>query len=294
MKGTEGRKARPENPQEQENDGDKGAITAYLKQIARHPLIDRDREIELGRIIQGNSSEEERKLAFNELVHANLRLVVSIAKKRANRNLETLKDLIQEGSIGLMIAAEKFDPDRGVRFATHATWWVRATITRYVENHQGTIRVPVPTQNKLRNIRRELARKNKKTNEQPSQAQVEGEMRMKPGEFAGLLAALSGTRSLDAPIGGDDSSPLKDFLADANTLSPDQNLDNLDGIEQLEGRLLLLSPRQECVLRHRLGFGVARAYSLEGIGNKIGCTRERIRQIEADALKKIQKGMRTT
>ncbi|WP_119326259.1 RNA polymerase sigma factor RpoD [Companilactobacillus musae] len=257
-------------------------VRMYLKEIGRVPLLNAQQEVDLAlKIEQG---DEEAK---QELAEANLRLVVSIAKRYVGRGMQFL-DLIQEGNMGLMKAVEKFDYRLGFKFSTYATWWIRQAITRAIADQARTIRIPVhmvETINKLIRIQRQLLQD---LGREPLPEEIGAEMDMPTGKVRDILKIAQEPVSLETPIGEEDDSHLGDFIEDSDATSPEDHASYELLKEQLENVLDTLTDREENVLRLRFGLDDGRTRTLEEVGKVFGVTRERIRQIEAKALRKLR------
>lgn len=257
-------------------------VRMYLKEIGRVPLLSAAEEIELAKRIEAGDDDAKRRLA-----EANLRLVVSIAKRYVGRGMLFL-DLIQEGNLGLIKAVEKFDYRKGYKFSTYATWWIRQAITRAIADQARTIRIPVhmvETINKLIRISRQLLQE---LGREPSAEEIAAEMEMTPEKVREIQKIAQEPVSLETPIGEEDDSHLGDFIPDDEAPAPADAAAYELLKEQLEDVLDTLTEREENVLRLRFGLDDGRTRTLEEVGKVFGVTRERIRQIEAKALRKLR------
>lgn len=257
-------------------------VRMYLKEIGKVPLLSAEEEIELSKRIEKGDKEAKRRLA-----EANLRLVVSIAKKYVGRGMLFL-DLIQEGNLGLMKAVEKFDFRKGFKFSTYATWWIRQAITRAIADQARTIRIPVhmvETINKLVRVQRQLLQE---LGHDPSPEEIAEEMEMPVEKVREIMKIAQEPVSLETPIGEEEDSHLGDFIPDEDAQAPADAAAYLLLKEQLEDVLETLTPREEKVLRLRFGLDDGKPRTLEEVGQVFGVTRERIRQIEAKALRKLR------
>jgi RNA polymerase primary sigma factor len=260
-------------------------VRMYLREIGRIQLLTADEEIELARkIVQGG---ESGAIAKRKLVQANLRLVVSIAKKYVGRGMLFL-DLIQEGNLGLIRAAEKFDHERGYKFSTYATWWIRQAITRAIADQARTIRIPVhmvETINKLKKVTRKLAQD---LSRKPTEEELALAMGITVPKLRDIIKVAQEPLSLETPIGKEEDSRLGDFIEDREAEAPATAVAHELLREDLTEVLSSLSPRERDVLRLRFGLDDGRQRTLEEVGQLFGVTRERIRQIEAKALRKLR------
>ena len=257
-------------------------VRMYLKEIGRVDLLSADQEVELAQRIETGDEEAKRRLA-----EANLRLVVSIAKRYVGRGMLFL-DLIQEGNMGLIKAVEKFDYTKGFKFSTYATWWIRQAITRAIADQARTIRIPVhmvETINKLIRVQRQLLQD---FGREPTPEEIGEEMELSPDKVRDILKIAQEPVSLETPIGEEDDSHLGDFIEDQEAVSPSDHAAYEILKEQLEDVLDTLTDREENVLRLRFGLDDGRTRTLEEVGRVFGVTRERIRQIEAKALRKLR------
>ena len=257
-------------------------VRMYLKEIGQIKLLSMEEELELAdRILSGDD------LAKNTLAEANLRLVVSIAKRYVGRGMLFL-DLIQEGNMGLIKAVEKFDYTKGFKFSTYATWWIRQAITRAIADQARTIRVPVhmvETINKLARIQRQLTLE---LNREPSEDELAKKMGMPVDKIRDIYKISQEPVSLETPIGEEDDSHLGDFIKDERNVSPEEFATNEMLKDEINDVLLTLTEREEKVIRLRFGLDDGKSKTLEEVGQIFGVTRERIRQIEAKALRKLR------
>ena len=257
-------------------------VKVYLKEIGRVPLLSSDEEIDLAiRISNGDVAAKQR------LSEANLRLVVSIAKRYLGRGMQFL-DLIQEGNLGLIKAVEKFDYTKGFKFSTYATWWIRQAITRAIADQARTIRIPVhmvETINKVKKVQSQLLHQN---GHEPTPDEIAEEIDMPVDKVREIMRVAQEPVSLETPIGEEEDSHLGDFIPDNDAPAPADAASHTMLREQLADVLSTLTPREEKVLRLRFGLEDGRSRTLEEVGKEFNVTRERIRQIEAKALRKLR------
>ena len=257
-------------------------VRMYLKEIGQIKLLSLDEELKLADRIMEGDKEAKRTLA-----ESNLRLVVSIAKRYVGRGMLFL-DLIQEGNIGLMKAVEKFDVSKGYKFSTYATWWIRQAITRAIADQARTIRVPVhmvETINKLARVHRQLTLE---LNREPSEEEISKKMNLPVERVREILKISQEPVSLETPIGEEDDSHLGDFIKDEHNMSPEDYATNELLKQEIGEVLLTLTEREEKVIKLRFGLEDGKSRTLEEVGQMFGVTRERIRQIEAKALRKLR------
>ena len=262
------------------------SVRLYLREIGKIPLLSAEEEMDLARrIIEGD------KKAKDKMAEANMRLVVSIAKRYSGRGLDFL-DLIQEGNTGLLRAVEKFDPDKGFKFSTYATWWIRQAITRAIADQARTIRIPVHMVETINKLLRTQRRMTQELNREPTIDELAKELDMEPEKIEYVIKIKQDISSLDAGVGRDgedDDSVLQDFIVDEDTVSPEESASNQLLKEQVQDILSSLSDREQKIVRMRFGLDNGKNHTLEEVGQEFAVTRERIRQIEAKALAKLRK-----
>ena len=262
-------------------------VKVYLREIGRVPLLSTDEEIELAvKISEGNQYAKQR------LTEANLRLVVSIAKKYVGRGMYFL-DLIQEGNVGLIKAVDKFDYTKGFKFSTYATWWIRQAITRAIADQARTIRIPVhmvETINRLKKVQSQLLHEN---GIEPSEELIAEKMDLPVERVREIMRVAQEPVSMETPIGPEEDSRLMDFIRDEDALAPDEAALKTITNEDIDSVLKTLTPREEAVIRLRFGLKDGRCHTLEEVGTEFNVTRERIRQIEAKALRKLRHPVRS-
>ena len=262
------------------------SVRLYLREIGKIPLLSAEEEMDLARrIVEGD------KKAKDKMAEANMRLVVSIAKRYSGRGLDFL-DLIQEGNTGLLRAVEKFDPDKGFKFSTYATWWIRQAITRAIADQARTIRIPVHMVETINKVLRTQRRMTQELNREPTIEELSKELDMEPEKIEYVIKIKQDISSLDAGVGRDgedDDSVLQDFIVDEDTVSPEDSASNQLLKEQVQEILSSLSDREQKIVRMRFGLDNGKNHTLEEVGQEFAVTRERIRQIEAKALAKLRK-----
>lgn len=262
-------------------------VKLYLREIGRVPLLSSDEEIKLAvKISEGDEYAKQR------LTEANLRLVVSIAKKYVGRGMHFL-DLIQEGNVGLIKAVDKFDYQKGFKFSTYATWWIRQAITRAIADQARTIRIPVhmvETINRLKKVQSQLLHEN---GVEPSEELIAEKMDLPVERVREIMRVAQEPVSMETPIGPEEDSRLMDFIRDEDALAPDEAALKTITNEDIDGVLRTLTPREESVIRLRFGLQDGRCHTLEEVGSEFNVTRERIRQIEAKALRKLRHPVRS-
>jgi RNA polymerase primary sigma factor len=261
-------------------------VRLYLREIGKIPLLDSDEELELAK-----KAAKGNKKAKDKLAESNMRLVVSIAKRYGGRGLDFL-DLIQEGNTGLLRAVEKFDPDKGFKFSTYATWWIRQAITRAIADQARTIRIPVHMVETINKVIRQSRKLTQELNREPTNAELAEALDMEPEKIEYVMKIKQDIASLDATVGkeGDDEdSVLGDFVEDEERESPEDAAANQILKEQLAEIIATLPDREQKIIRLRFGIGGERPHTLEEVGIEFSVTRERIRQIEAKALSRLRK-----
>lgn len=292
------------------------SVRLYLREIGKIPLLSSEEELELAQKIVANRDEleaireqltdedlaigERHKLAAkatklsrpkDKMAEANMRLVVSIAKRYSGRGLDFL-DLIQEGNTGLLRAVEKFDPDKGFKFSTYATWWIRQAITRAIADQARTIRIPVHMVETINKLLRTQRRMTQELNREPTMEELSAELELEPEKIEYIMKIKQDISSLDAGVGRDgdeEDSVLADFIEDEETVSPEDSATNQLLKEQVQDVLSSLSDREQKIVRMRFGLDNGKSHTLEEVGQEFAVTRERIRQIEAKALAKLRK-----
>ncbi|MBO7664644.1 RNA polymerase sigma factor RpoD, partial [Candidatus Saccharibacteria bacterium] len=262
------------------------SVRMYLREIGKIPLLTTEEEADLAqRIVKGD------KKAKDKMVESNMRLVVSIAKRYGGRGLDFL-DLIQEGNTGLLRAVDKFDPSKGFKFSTYATWWVRQAITRAIADQARTIRIPVHMVETINKVLRTTRKLTSELNREPTNEEIAKALDMEPEKVDYVMRIKQDIASLDASVGrdsDDEDSVLGDFVEDEERDSPEEAASNQILKEQLSEIIATLTDREQKIIRLRFGIGGGRPHTLEEVGNEFDVTRERIRQIEAKALSKLRK-----
>jgi len=260
------------------------SVRLYLREIGKIPLLSADEELALAkRVVAGD------KEAKDQMAEANMRLVVSIAKRYVGRGLDLL-DLIQEGNTGLLRAVEKFDPDKGFKFSTYATWWIRQAITRAIADQARTIRIPVHMVETINKLLRTQRRLTQELNREPTNEEIAKEMEIDVDKVEHIMKIKQDISSLDASIRDDEEdSVLADFIEDEDTISPEESATGQLLKEQVKDMLGALTEREQKILKLRFGLEDGKSHTLEEVGQEFSVTRERIRQIEAKALAKLRK-----
>ena len=270
------------------------SVKLYLREIGKIPLLSAEEEFELAqKVIHGN--EKEKKRARDKMAESNMRLVVSIAKRYSGRGLDLL-DLIQEGNTGLLRAVEKFDPDKGFKFSTYATWLIRQAITRAIADQARTIRIPVHMVETINKVLRTQRRLTQDLNREPSVQEIADAMGMEPDRIEYVMKIKQDIASLDASVGrdgDDDDSSLGDFVEDEDRVSPEDSAATQLLKEQIASILSTLTDRERKIIKMRFGIGGGKSHTLEEVGAEFSVTSERIRQIEAKALAKLRKNKDT-
>lgn len=265
---------------------DRGAVlNTYLSAMGAIPLLSGEDEVEVARRIEDGGSDAE--LAKAVLIKSNLRLVVSIARQYAYRGLP-MADLVQEGNLGLMKAVEKFDHTRGFKFSTYASWWIRQAIIRAIESQIRTIRIPIYKLEVVNRVHQAQKLMSQSIGREPTVAEIAARLELPPEEVEELLALAKEPMSLDARVSDESEATVIDFVENPDADCPSEDLECAALREQIEDALASLTPREEKVIRMRFGIGEATHYSLEEIGSRFALTRERIRQIEIKALRKLR------
>jgi RNA polymerase primary sigma factor len=268
------------------DDASDDSVRLYLREIGKIPLLTAEEELALAhRVVAGE------KRAKDKMAEANMRLVVSIAKRYSGRGLDFL-DLIQEGNTGLLRAVEKFDPDKGFKFSTYATWWIRQAITRAIADQARTIRIPVHMVETINKLLRTQRRMTQELNREPTIEELAKELEMEPDKVEYVMKIKQDITSLDAGVGrdGDDEdSVLRDFIEDEESATPEESAASQLLKEQVQAILSTLSDREQKIIKMRFGLDNGKSHTLEEVGQEFAVTRERIRQIEAKALAKLRK-----
>jgi RNA polymerase primary sigma factor len=268
------------------DDASDDSVRLYLREIGKIPLLNSEEELALAqRVVAGE------KKAKDKMAEANMRLVVSIAKRYSGRGLDFL-DLIQEGNTGLLRAVEKFDPDKGFKFSTYATWWIRQAITRAIADQARTIRIPVHMVETINKLLRTQRRMTQELNREPTIEELAKELEMEPDKVEYVIKIKQDITSLDAGVGRDgedEDSVLGDFIEDEEGTTPEESATSQLLKEQVQSILSTLSDREQKIVKMRFGLENGKSHTLEEVGQEFAVTRERIRQIEAKALAKLRK-----
>jgi RNA polymerase primary sigma factor len=264
-------------------------LNKYLKTMGEIPLLSRDDEVEVARLVADNGPDAE--LAKQALINANLRLVVSIAKQYTYRGLP-LSDLIQEGNLGLIKAVEKFDHTKGFKFSTYASWWIRQSIIRAIESQIRTIRIPIYKLEVVNQVHYTQKYLFQVLGREPTLKEIADRLELEADKLEALMKLTKEPMSLDAPVSDDSDSTVGDFIECTETDAPNDSIEERILRDSIDQALSSLSPREEKVVRMRYGLGEPTHYSLEEIGAQFNLTRERIRQIEIKALRKLRHAKR--
>ena len=256
-------------------------VKLYMMDIGTVPLLNAEKEIELGKRIQSGDKE-----AFNELVSANLRLVVSVAKKYVGRGLDFL-DLIEEGNLGVIRAAEKFDPDMGYKFSTYATWWIKQAINRAIGDQSRTIRIPIHMHDSINRYNAACEKLYRSLGRIPTDEEVARDMDVSLEKIENIRSAEYNLVSLESPIAADKETTLKDFVKDETFVTPEMNIEQISDSEVVSKLLEGCTDREKMIIFLRFGLNGDEGQTLESIGKSLGITRERVRQVEAKLLKKF-------
>lgn len=262
------------------------SVRLYLREIGKIPLLSAEEELALAKKVVAGDKKAKDKMA-----EANMRLVVSIAKRYSGRGLDFL-DLIQEGNTGLLRAVEKFDPDKGFKFSTYATWWIRQAITRAIADQARTIRIPVHMVETINKLLRTQRRMTQELNREPTIDELAKELEMEPEKVEYVIKIKQDITSLDAGVGRDgedEDSVLGDFIEDEDGATPEESATSQLLKEQVQAVLSTLSEREQKIVKMRFGLENGKSHTLEEVGQEFAVTRERIRQIEAKALAKLRK-----
>lgn len=267
-----------------EDDVSDDSVRLYLREIGKIPLLTAEEELALAHRVVAGEQDAKDKMA-----EANMRLVVSIAKRYVGRGLDLL-DLIQEGNTGLLRAVEKFDPDKGFKFSTYATWWIRQAITRAIADQARTIRIPVHMVETINKLLRTQRRLTQELNREPTNEEIAAAMEIEVEKVEHIMKIKQDISSLDASIRDDEEdSVLADFIEDEDTISPEESATNQLLKEQVKEMLSGLTEREQKIIKLRFGLEDGKSHTLEEVGQEFAVTRERIRQIEAKALAKLRK-----
>ncbi len=260
------------------------SVRLYLREIGKIPLLNAEEELALAKRVVAGDKDAKDKMA-----EANMRLVVSIAKRYVGRGLDLL-DLIQEGNTGLLRAVEKFDPEKGFKFSTYATWWIRQAITRAIADQARTIRIPVHMVETINKLLRTQRRLTQELNREPTNEEIAAAMEIEVDKVEHIMKIKQDISSLDASIRDDEEeSVLADFIEDEDTISPEESATNQLLKEQVKDMLAALTEREQKIIKLRFGLEDGKQHTLEEVGQEFSVTRERIRQIEAKALAKLRK-----
>lgn len=264
-------------------DASTDSVQRYFSEIGKLPILTMEEEQKVARLVRKGNPEAREKM-----IKSNLRLVVSVAKKYTKYGLP-LSDLIEEGNLGLIRAVEKFQPEMGCRFSTYAIWWIRQSIVRSLAKHARTIRLPVNVAETVNRFIRILGEMVQKLGRDPTSSEIASEMKLTPEQITRIIEIIQAPSSLEAEIGSEEGNSLKDILQDTSIASPVEITSVKERKENIDQLLELLSPQEKKILRLRFGLDDGEPKTLETIGSVFGVTRERIRQIEGTALKKLRR-----
>lgn len=265
------------------------SLKLYIKEVSEYPLLTAEEEIELGKKIKNNQDKE----AINKLIESNLRLVISVAKKYSETASLSLMDLIQEGNLGLMQAAEKYDYEKGYKFSTYAVYWIKQSILQAINDNSRTIRIPTHALNTIKEINTLRSKMVHENGEEPSNEELAKAVGIKEKELEKLFIVYKGALSLDYMVNDDSDNDLKDLIVDESALSPHEQAIKTSEKEIILNVLNTLSEKERDIIIYRYGLDNGQTKTLEEVGELIGLTRERVRQLELLAIRKLRSPLRT-